>query len=97
MKHLLSRFLLSLSPLVAAHPAGSADLKEIFYVPFEGSPEAVIARGQAEPYQFRIDKYVRNILSQVKLKPCIFFIRFIEDYRTFNNFVNSSFLKFRLW
>jgi hypothetical protein len=38
--------------------------REIFYAPFEGSANAVYARGQAEPYQARVDRYEPGIVGQ---------------------------------
>jgi len=44
--------------------AADDDLKEIFYAPFEGSPDAVIARGMAEPFQARVDAYVDGVVGK---------------------------------
>jgi len=47
-----------------AAAAAQDDLKEIFYAPFDGSPNAAIARGMAEPYQFRVDEYVDGVAGK---------------------------------
>ena len=52
--------------LLCALPVCAADgsLREIFYVPFEGSPDATIARGAAKPFQFRVDKYDKGVVGK---------------------------------
>jgi len=39
-------------------------LREIFYAPFDGSPDAVIARGLGKPYQFRINAYEDGVVGK---------------------------------
>jgi len=56
---------IGLSLCVWATPAAKADpLHEIFYAPFDGSPDAVIARGLGKPYQFRIDSYEDGVVGR---------------------------------
>ena len=59
-----------LAVLVILNPVGgagdreraeAAGLREIFYAPFDTSPNAVIARGQAAPYQARVDGFIDGI------------------------------------
>ncbi|MBI2193029.1 MAG: hypothetical protein HYU36_13705 [Planctomycetes bacterium] len=55
MRNHLSRAVSCLFLLSAGTLA--ADPQPIFYVPFEGSPDAVVARGNPKPFQAKIEKY----------------------------------------
>jgi len=61
-----TRWATAILALLAAGTLAAQDdqLKEIFYVPFEGSPDAVVARGMAAPFQFRVDAYEDGVVGK---------------------------------
>ena len=52
MSRLITALTLIASCALAQSPANGP--REIFYAPFDGSPDAVVARGQAKPYQVNV-------------------------------------------
>lgn len=54
----------AVSLVLLASIAGAEEIREIFYAPFDGSPDAVVARGMANPYQFRVDRYMDGVVGK---------------------------------